>query len=875
MIGRTISHYRIIGKLGEGGMGVVYRAVDTRLDREVALKFLPPESTRDPEAKSRFVIEAKAASALDHPNICNIHDIDETPDGRMFLAMTCYEGETLKQRLQGGPLAVDEAVEVAVQISRGLIKAHSHDIIHRDIKPANIFLSADGLVKIVDFGLAKLSGGSGMTRAGATLGTVSFLAPEQIRSEEVDNRTDIFALGVTMYQMVTGRLPFRGDNDQAVLYAILHLDPLPISQVRPDLPPAFARIVDRCLLKNAGSRFGSVSELLHELEALQSAPDQDRRSIETMETVSMALPPRRSRLKRVLGLSSLALSAAVVLVLAFGSGWVHTLGARLGLGSDPASPAVSVLPITLYGGDRDDQAFCDGLATMLTVKLARLERFQPSLWVAPIDLVRRRGVDGIGDARIKLGVDRVITGTMHRYGDVISIDLLCDSVGSDPLPLLFKSQSTLKLADPISNLFTWQDQLAIGVAGLLDIELTPEMRNVLSRGGTTRPEAFVECMRGYGYLNTSVGESAPEPAAASFLSAVAADSSYAMAFLGLAECRLRALDPQDEKERAALAELAEKALQLDGQSLEPRLFLGGLAAIGGNHERAAEYYRTVLAVDPANGEACHGLASSYLAMGDPESAEAVYLELLELRPGVIYCRSRFASFLYGQARYEAAAAEFRAVMDLAPDYLPACTNLGAIYFYQDRREDAEQMFRRSMAVSPNYLAYLNLGTLYFYSQRYLDSALMYEKALELKSDDYMAWGQAAEAHYWAGDGNGKARGQYLKAVELGEAKLAEFPRDAGHLAAMAGYLMKLGEKSRALKCLERFLSLDSHPPQAMFAIADVYEQMGQRELALQWIESAVAGGFATTEIIRYPGMGDLRADQRYRALMARYEGEHR
>ncbi|MCI0559585.1 MAG: serine/threonine protein kinase, partial [Nitrososphaera sp.] len=211
MIGQTISHYKILEKLGGGGMGVVYKAQDLKLDRFVALKFLPPHLSADEDEKKRFIHEAKAASALDHPNICAIYEIDETEDGQMFIAMAYYEGETLKKKIERGPLPIDQTIDLAIQIAQGLAKAHKHGITHRDIKPANVMITNEGVAKIVDFGLAKLAGQTKLTKSGMTVGTVAYMSPEQARGEEVDHRTDIWALGVVLYEMITGQLPFKGE----------------------------------------------------------------------------------------------------------------------------------------------------------------------------------------------------------------------------------------------------------------------------------------------------------------------------------------------------------------------------------------------------------------------------------------------------------------------------------------------------------------------------------------------------------------------------------------------------------------------------------------------------------------------------------------
>ena len=271
MVGQTVSHYRILEELGGGGMGVVYKATDLRLNRLVALKFLAPTLTQDPNANQRFRQEAQAASALDHPNICTIHEIDETDGHELFMVMAYYPGETLKHRIERGPLTVEETIEIAIQVAKALSRAHESGIVHRDIKPANLMVSAEGLVKILDFGLVKLTGESDVTRTGTTVGTVAYMSPEQIRGDdEVDARTDVWSLGVVFFEMLAGRRPFTGKDDLAILSSILDDTPPSIGSLRKGVPPELQRVLSRALDKQASTRYPSAADLLKDLLACRA-----------------------------------------------------------------------------------------------------------------------------------------------------------------------------------------------------------------------------------------------------------------------------------------------------------------------------------------------------------------------------------------------------------------------------------------------------------------------------------------------------------------------------------------------------------------------------------------------------------------------------
>jgi formylglycine-generating enzyme required for sulfatase activity/dienelactone hydrolase len=319
MIGETVSHYRITALLGAGGMGVVYRAEDLRLQRQVALKFLPFELTQDHDARQRLVQEARAASALDHPNICTVHEIDETPDGRVFVAMAYYEGETLKQRIARGPLPMAEAVDVATQLARAVAAAHEAGILHRDLKPANVVVTTRGQVKLLDFGVAKLLGQTGLTRTGETVGTVAYMAPEQITGAVADERTDVWALGVVLYEMLAGRLPFGGEHALSVINAIANTAPVSVVQCRPEVSAQLAGIVGKAMEKASGSRYASAREMLHDLERCAAGTPAEASRVQAPSPV----PPATGRFRKPRVIA--AALVALVAISAAGAWWAQRL----------------------------------------------------------------------------------------------------------------------------------------------------------------------------------------------------------------------------------------------------------------------------------------------------------------------------------------------------------------------------------------------------------------------------------------------------------------------------------------------------------------------------------------------------------------------
>ena len=396
VIGQTVTHYVIQERLGGGGMGVVYKAQDLKLDRPVALKFLPPELTRDPEAKQRFVHEARAASTLQHNNICVVYDIDETPDGQMFISMEYLEGETLKKRIERGPLTIEEAIEIALQTALGLSKAHQHGIVHRDIKPANIMVTKENVAKIVDFGLAKLIGPALLTKTGSTLGTAAYMSPTQVRGEPVDHRADLWSLGVVLYEMVSGQRPFRGEHELAISYSIVNEAPRAITRIREEVPGPLRRVITKCLEKEAARGYQTAEELIADLRAA-GTPSEPRHG-----------PPKKAARWRLFAGGTAAAVLAVAAYLVF---WPGPPVQR--------EKSVAVLPFVDMSPGRDQEYFCDGMTEEIINRLSNLKDLKVP---ARTSVFAFKGTSlDVREIGKKLGVEAVLEGSVRKSGHQLRI----------------------------------------------------------------------------------------------------------------------------------------------------------------------------------------------------------------------------------------------------------------------------------------------------------------------------------------------------------------------------------------------------------------------------------------------------------------------
>ena len=548
-----ITHYKILERLGAGGMGVVYKAEDTQLRRTVALKFLPPEVGSDPGANARFMHEAQAASALDHPNICTIHEIGRTDEGQLFICMAYYEGETLKQKIERGPLKIPETLEIVMQIARGLARAHERGITHRDIKPANILIEEDGQVKIVDFGLAKLSGRSVITKEGTTLGTVYSMSPEQVRGEPADARTDIWSLGVVMYEMICGRRPFEGEYDKAVFYAILNAAPEPVTALRTGVPMALERIVAKCMEKNASDRYQRLDELIVDVRQIQKGEG-------AATIVPEAVPPRAAwspgpgRMRAMLGLS---LAIAALLAAA----WWFAVAPGRGPGSAPRSKSIAVLPFSSITNGPDDAIFADGIHDDILTQLTKIREMRV---IGRQSMMQyRNSPKRLREIGSDLNAGYILEGTVRRSPDALRIT--AKLIDAETEGSIWSEQYDKTNADVLAI----QTEIAKKIAASLLAVLSPRESISIEKQMTTNPAAYDNYLKGNYYWFNGATDEANDLAVQFYNKATALDPRFAVAFAraSIVHSSLYGVHQDRSARRLAMStEALARATALDAES---------------------------------------------------------------------------------------------------------------------------------------------------------------------------------------------------------------------------------------------------------------------------------------------------------------------
>ena len=674
MIGKTISHYKILGKLGEGGMGAVYKAEDTKLQRTVALKFLPLELTRDENARNRFVHEARAASALDHPNIGTIHEIDED-DGQYFIAMAHYEGGTLGDKIEAGPLPIEEVFDIAIQVAQGLTKTHSKGIVHRDIKPANIMLTEEGQVKIVDFGVAKLGGGTRLTKTGMTAGTVAYMSPEQTQGISVDSRTDIWALGVILYEMLTGERPFKGDYEQAVVYSIVNEDPEFITKLRTDTPSGLEKFIDKALAKNADKRFQSMADMVSELQKLSE--EQKSGELKTRSPLLKLGRKQRTNLYR---------AVAVFTVLAIVSG-LYLWRVQF---AEKKPPYLAILPLKSITDDSSQDWFTESMTEALITDLTIIGGFRVISRSSVLQY--KETIKPMAEIARELGVDYIVDGSVVKIGDQVKITTRLIDAPKDEYIWAGEFERDFK------NIMALQGEIAQAIAAQIQVKLTPQEKARLTKTRLVNPEALEAYLKGKFHWY-KLNKPELEIAQQYFELALEKDPNFALAHAGIAlvwSGRQSMGFVSGSEAAPKVVAAAEKALELDSTLAEVHYTLAVARAWSEwDWKSAGKAFRRAIALNPnyPDPRAYYSHLLNFLKR--PDEAMEQIERALELDPLNSLFKAIYGMDLNYAHRYDDAIEMMNKTLKTAPNDLVVLSTLRAAYHNKQMYEEELEAWKRS------------------------------------------------------------------------------------------------------------------------------------------------------------------------------------
>ena len=851
--------YEVLDLLGAGGMGEVWRARDTRLGREVALKVLPDSFASDHEHVTRFQREAQLLAALNHPHIASIYSF-ETVDGVRVLVMELVPGETIRQLLYKGPLPLPRALGIAHDVAEALGAAHAKGILHRDLKPSNVKVTQEGKVKLLDFGLAKAfapgSGGSdlsesptleaGASQQGVVLGTAPYMSPEQARGAELDARSDVWAFGCLVYEMLTGKKAFNGPTASDILVAILDHEP-DWTALPPDTPLPVIELLKACLAKRVDERLPDLAHAQQQIDLVRTGqtPFVPLSTVPTPRVRRRALP--------------FAAGGIVLLAIAAGIGW-FALRDRAG-GALPATKLLAILPATDLTGREDGRQLCDGVSFSLGVKLQS---------VAGLSIMRPSGPAMLKETDPAIwardtGANLLVLPAVRQMGDTRQISFAVFLAGS-PVQL-----AAGEVTGPAAEHFRLEDEA--------NEKLTAALRIHLAGGGLVPATGLPAITPGAGQTDYIVALGCLEryddkdsvQKAIELLAKIPDGEKSALVQAALGRSYLASYNLSKDVTRAELAKkTAERAIALDPDLPEAQVTLGQILTATGEAGKAAGVLLKASERRPNDAEAVRALALALNKAGRPAEAEQAFLRVVELKPRAWSAYNLLGFFYFGASQYQKAVDAYERGIQLNPEVARLHYNLGAAYLKCRRNADAEKAFRRSIEIKPQPTALSNLGTLYYIQGKYPDAANAFSRAVELGPLDYWNHKALADALFRVPGGGDRSRAAYTQASRLAQDALRVDPKSGEAHAVIGASASKTKSPDAGLDEIRRALTLEPNNPIVLHAAAIVFATAGRTIESLDAIEHGLEHGLSVDEIETEPDLATLHGNPRYRTILDKH-----
>jgi serine/threonine protein kinase/tetratricopeptide (TPR) repeat protein len=852
------TRYRIEGLLGQGGMGRVYKAYDKDLDRTVALKVVRQGVMGETDALKRFKQELVLASKISHKNILRIHDMGEVGDVK-FITMAYVEGQDLHGILRDNPkLPLDRVLRYAVQLAGALAAAHGEGVVHRDLKPQNILVNKEDQIFVSDFGLAKSfeEGAIGMTRTGAFLGTPRYMSPEQVEGKPADQRSDLYAYGLILYEMVTGDVPFTGETTLKVMYQRIQEKPKSPKLVNPALPNWVVRIIMRCLEKGPADRYQSAYEILADLQSSKSSSSSSR-------TVQIEIPEFAHRrwtwvVAAVALVGALAFAIPPVRHLILGS--KGSSGAS-GIPSHSQGKFVAILPFRVLGEDQSLSYVAEGLNEALSSKLFQLKEVRLASDSAIAKVSEK---DPLEKTARNLGVNLIVQGKIQGTSNKMAVIVnLMD-------PVEGKKVWTQQFTGAAKDLLSIEDQISSQLVAALDVKASSEEMARAAERPTDNVDAYDLYLRGRQALRGPDVEKSAQQSIDFFEQGIKKDPTFALAYSGLADA---SLTMYREKKDAFWAQkalsAAQHAEQLKDSIPEVHFALGSVYLRTGKFPEAIAELKRGLQLAPNSDEGYVRLGNAYMESGQKDEAITAYKKAIEVNPYYWGHHIVLGNAYFSIGQTEQALTEFKRVTELDPENVRGWDNLGNALQRLGRTEQTVSAYQKSIELEPTWSAYSNLGNAYFLLKRYNDAVQAFEKATQLGPNQELAMGNLADAYRAAGQKD-KALATYDKAIALAFQDLQVNPQNTGAMEDLALYYAKKGDAAHGMEYIQRARAIDKKDVGLIYVQAEVENLAGKPTDALRTLREAFNKGYPVKDAQADPELANLQNLPEFQAMVKQF-----